>query len=256
MAIVIGISLALVTATLGAGPSTGSQSCTLGTLEAKSQLWTPVIILNSPYGGAASANATIFASPQGTIVAGTNVSNGAVGAVFYLDTWGLYSLTNLTSSSGSAGGPCTLPYAAVDLSWNAYGETSTVVHTLYLAESGTQSDLNLPRQASMMAPNGTLYESVLFNDTYAPGLNPSNDTNLSTCGSSMPNELQTRSGRLPFLVPFYSEYGESITLPASLPLPSTYQYSFPMEFGTWSITDAIHEPGFNGAGHAYSYSHC
>lgn len=256
-AVIVAAILAIVVVLGGSGALFGTHtSCQAGPIAAQQSLWTPLLIVNSPYGGDATGLTTVYNSPTSTInVSVPTLVNGSVGAVFYLDDWALVSLSNSTIGGPGTNLPCTSSYRAVDLSWSQYGDTSLAVHTLYLAGEGTRADEHLPQQISVEAGNGTLYESVLFNDSFAPGVNPENETFVSTCG--IPNSLilNSTSEWLSFRVPFFLN-GVVLTPEAALSLPTEYNYIFPGSTGGWNATDAIHSTHFSGGGLAFSFTSC
>src|SRR5579875_3065719 len=119
--------------------------CSLGSQIGTEQLWTPIILLNSPYGGSAVGSSSTSTQSSIRIVSGDpdyggalietsatdsvtsqiSESNGSAGGVFELDTWTFYQAVTVRVGGDGQDNPCTQPYVARITATNP-----TSIHTM------------------------------------------------------------------------------------------------------------------------------
>ncbi|GGP18822.1 hypothetical protein GCM10007981_00020 [Thermocladium modestius] len=146
--------------------------------------WTPVILLNSPYPGSASAAQSVsytatytFSSGPLTLTsqASTTLSqtiyanNGEAIGLFRLDKWGIYNTKLIPIIAGYY--PCSQPYVAKDL---GSATNPPTFRSIPILPNGTASDINEPNQIYY---NG--YYSIQFNNGFSNNLL----ANYGTCAS-------------------------------------------------------------------------
>jgi len=155
-------------------PQCGSHMvCTLGSQVATEQLWTPIILLNSPYGGTSQGTSTIQTTSSIKFVSGDpdyggalveisntnsiaskiNETNGGAEGVFELDTWTIYNAVTVWVGGDGQDNPCTQPYVA-----KITAHSGNLYATLLLS-LGTKSDVNEPTSI-----NSAGYSSVIFHN--------------------------------------------------------------------------------------------
>lgn len=213
------------------------EACRRGPALASQWLWTPLILLNSPYHGSAngsrSSSILTFTSGgltlssaigQGTVQIGA--SDGQATGFFELDEWTIYSTYN-QYQAGFEDGACTQPYVAqITSSPCSSGSPGCQIVTHELLPMGTRSDEGEPTHLSAGG-----YPSVEFRNGYDPAAPPAGTLmdcapglTMSTSGNQAPGETLTVTigGR-----------SASGSLRGDGSSTNTYSYTFPTT-GTWS----------------------
>ncbi len=155
--------------------------CVQGSAVSTVQLWTPIVMTNSPYLGTSTGSSTTtvdgsfsFTSGPLTLTSTTSVSNtatvtssnGAANGLFELDTWTIYQAVNQSHVLPAV--PCRQPYVAkITTVGNQY------TGALNLVPSGSTND-NYERTS--ISYNG--YNSISFQNGYTE-----NDGTVYTCGA-------------------------------------------------------------------------
>mgnify|MGYP001626404197 CR=1 FL=1 len=183
--IVIAIMLVLLhttVATASPSPNLGGYECGIGSEVAEGIYWTPIILLNSPYAGSASAMQSLtytatftFNSGPATLTSQAlwtssftiNANDGEAIGLFRLDEWAIYSTKLVPVIVGYE--PCTQPYVAKDLG-PVPVDGAQYFKVIPILPSGTTSDENEPNQvyATAVFPNGTIedFYSIDFNNGF------------------------------------------------------------------------------------------
>jgi len=226
------------------------EQCTLGSQVAQAWLWTPIILLNSPYLGSATGTKSISVSSSFTIVSGDpsvtgavimtsntetvssatiNASDGGAAGYFELDQWTIYQAVTKWVA-GVVDNPCTQPYVAKI--------TATSYPAMYYSASilppGTQSDENEPTSvshdgySSVTFYNGYSYESGKQDVCYPVSVSTST-TQVTSISISVAAQGNSASGT----------FGETTSS------SSAYSYNFPV-VGTW-YWQTLDTPYNNGA---------
>ena len=212
------------------------------------QLWAPVVLANSPYGGKTYDNGTIPPSipsspgyPDAWAALGAPALNGSADAALLLTNIDLFSVQNETVPGPGANTPC---------------QASSDLQFLPLAGgggSGSQaSNISIPSvfsdegEATNASPGAP---SFVFQN----GFSSANSPAVSTCHGPG----QTHIAYAPdFKAWVPSGVGNSAKLtPVTLPFAVHFRYVFPPNFGTWQI-DNLSAPGGPGGGWAFSYTPC
>ncbi len=200
---------------------------------ASQQLWTPVILLNSPYDGSSSGSSTSststsytfsFSYPSTKVTTSTSSyasselsdSNGAASGFFQLDTWTVYKLETETAP-GAGYTPCSASYMA------EITGTSSGIWTTYLLNPGTSSDSSEPTTASH---NG--YNSVQFYNGYSG--HTGTYYNCAPSGVSTGTTTQTSVSTSPTVS--FDGYSVSGSISMQSSQSTAFTYNFPND-GTW-----------------------
>ncbi len=222
-------------------------SCVDGQRAVSQAAWVPAILVNAPYRGNVSGNATI---PPGFIADGSGfgsgdgmpASNGSVGGVFFHLWLSLFALVNSTVLGPGLSSRCTGEWgimAATDFN-------GSQVFSGILGNQGNLSDANEPASYNLTA-EGAGVTARVDNGFVRP-----NSPDVSTCGESSNVSL---AQSLKFTVSIsFSVAGRVLVLPYILPFKQTFQYRFPAD-GIW-VVDNLSAPGGPGGGWAFSYSPC
>lgn len=153
------------------------QRCSIGSAIATNDLWTPVILLNSPYGGSATGSSSTSLYGSFSITAGPvtyststssqlatkiSASNGGAEGLFQLDQWTIYPATTIeVYTTDYQNLPCTEPYIA-----QITGTTGDYT-TYQLLNNSSTADYNEATSFSAALQNtGVVYNSVNFQNNY------------------------------------------------------------------------------------------
>ncbi len=244
--------------------------CVQGSQVEQVYLWTPVILLNSPYGGSAtgSSSQTVYggfsvssgglsySSSTSTLTADkVSASNGQSVGDFQLDQWTVYNAVDKTVLVTSGyGDPCTQPYVA------KITQTTGDYSSGTLLPAGSQNDNNVATSYTAQAYlNGywAYYNSVKFNIDYTNSPSGSISTNGAGATYSVAQQYVTK-------------YSFSISAGLSTPVTGTgsvqetatvswwfwtsygtsYTYTFPSWYAEWYYQDL---GAGNSGGWAFSY---
>jgi len=122
-------------------------------------LWTPVVLLNSPFRGSANATGLLIENGAPAPGAGGTITavNGSSEGLFALAPWQLYSTSNQWVLGDGLGSPCIAPELATLLPGAIASPNGSWVTPVQLAAPGNVYSSNVPTQ---LALDG--YESVAF----------------------------------------------------------------------------------------------
>ncbi|MEM3637637.1 MAG: hypothetical protein QXX17_01255 [Conexivisphaerales archaeon] len=241
---------------------TSHWQCTLGNPIFTTQYWTPIILLNSPYGGSATGTSStsvyaafsiagITSSSQSSLANTISAQNGEAVGLFSLDNWTYYYGYNRLVPGEGKDQPCPGPYVAKD----TYHSNKVITYPLLPA--GSQSDTNeITSFIAQDNQSGNYYPSITFSNGYTTN----NDGYRNTCPgvSTSVQVSNTVIAEESFSISAsykgvqYSTNG-LIDFTVTTSSSQVYTYYFPGYFGIWyfdSLTGAA-----NGA-LAFSYSHC
>lgn len=202
------------------------------------QLWTPMVMVNSPYLGSATGSSassfygsysftagglTLSTSTGTEVAASLSPSNGEAEGWFELDTWTIYQAVNQPAIW--VNNPCTQPYVAkITTTGNQY-------RTYTLVPSGSENDGN---EMTSFSDNG--YNSVVFHNGYNEI-----DGSVSTCGSGSgtltvsTSVLTEESVSVSLSAGTYTSDGTlAMTVSSGYSTSNVYSYSFPGNGGTWN----------------------
>lgn len=227
----------------------------LSTVVNTTYLWTPVILLNSPYGGSASGSDSTYLYSQYTYSAGpvslssktsqvatvqVSDSNGAASGAFELYKWVSYQTQDYAVIGDGLNQYCTQPYLS-EISGNSLGLTFQGI-----LPQGTTSDAKEPTNLSIY--DG--HNFVTFNNGYT-----ANNYPISTCGATgsyqvTQSTLETISVSIKISVSgsYYTVSGNMGMLYGS-GSSTSFTYNFP-SYGYWDTTELS---GSIGGALAFSY---
>lgn len=246
----VAIAVGLVTGALVVPYYSGHFECARGSLLTSEYNWTPVLLVNSPYGGA--SNASLSAAGQ---LSGARAQNGSATAVFGMGEWFVYSV-NRDWAVGPGSSPACQSYEVEHTpSIPAWQQSGGCAGCLVFG-AGNQSDTSESTQFNLSVwggPGSSGATSIIFHNGFYSG----NAPNVSTCGGPA-KTLETRSSWLDLQVPFVSN-GDHLTFNVTIPTifgysayTANFSYVFPGNFGTWAV-DNLSGPGGPGGGWAFDY---
>ncbi len=215
-------------------------ACGPGPAIAKEDLWTPLVLVNSPYGGSANGTGT-YPIPGGWSSDSVGVVNGSATAALVLETWSVSpSLPVLVAGPGPN---------AVCTGFLALGTMDGMYQNTALQPNGTTTDAGQPTSIVRADPYANSYDSVRFHNGYSE-----QDLSVTTCGASS-IVLGARATSIAVEVPFIQD-GSTRTASATIDATFNYTYTFPANFGTWSIDDLNTGANAPGGGWAFSFAPC
>ncbi len=205
------------------------------------RLWTPMILVNSPFGGVANATYTVPG-----VEWSTSAKNGSADGLFSLDNWTVYATGALAVPGPGLNEPCRQSYTALDLRGSSIAGVT-------LLPVNTTTDAQEPTQISQLdVLTRTVYGSVIFANGYVPGT----PTVFDSCGSpglGLPTQ-PFRSTALLLQIP-YILGNQVVNVSATLPDAVSFTYGFGIA-GIWHFTDPNSGEHPSGGGLAFDYAPC
>jgi hypothetical protein len=201
--------------------------CRTGLMLNQTDLWTPWIVLDSPFKGSSQATA-VGSNPNGSITSsGPPVAaNGSAVAEFSLNRWTLWSLSTVLVLGAGTDAPCQGSYTAVIDSRPIpfeNGGASRFLINVSLLGSGNESDAVQPNWVSILG-----YRSVDFG---VPFVNNANFVDTCANGGTALNEsLAPRVAAVG--VPFHLASG-NVTVALWISAQGDYVYHYPGDAGVW-----------------------
>jgi hypothetical protein len=200
-------------------------TCVQGRKVGAEVLWTPILLLNSPYLGYANATSVAISSQGAPIdlqAGQLNLINGAAAGLFSLVNWSIYEQHTVLSLGLPGNQGCNSYVAVYDTSSFLSGP-----HTFGLLPAGTTSDVNEARSVQF-----DHIPSVFFNNSFYFGV--PGEFGISTCyggvggiynhptANSIQVELQFRNS----------------TITSHVSIVGVYCYYLPSG-GTWNVDGPI-----------------
>lgn len=242
---------------------TSHYACFLGNAVFTRPNWTPIILLNLPYGGSANAaqQTTVYGSftiaglsfsSQSSFTNNIQAQNGQAAGLFSLDNWTWYQATTKLVPGEGKDKPCPGPYVPED----TYHSNNIITYDLL--KQGNTSDENEPTSFWYQDPFTHIsYPSITFQNGYSVN----NYGYRSTCSgpSTQVTLSQTILNQVSFSVSAsYNgvQYSVSGLLEFVIGSSNTqsYTYYFPGYYGTW-LLDSLYASNQAGA-LAFKYIHC
>jgi hypothetical protein len=228
------------------------RACTLSNPLVTTQLWTPVSLLNSPYGGNATAEAVINRALSGaTTNESITIGNGQAAGLFSLDNWTLRQQQNSIQLGPGPSQSCSPKYVAVDLSRDRWNYSSKNQASDYLSPPNSTTNAFEPTRVSLsIGQSQVSYGSVIFNNSYWA----SNAVSISLCGTAVNGWRQiSKSTENIVTVPF-SVGTQTIDVNVTLSGSIAYSYSIPPGVsGNYSVENLA---SHSGGGLAFQWVHC
>jgi hypothetical protein len=221
------------------------EGCGLGQVEATGYFWTPGILLNSPYRGAAWANWTF----QG-VTYGAQVNDGNSSGLFELVEWNLSTTRNVSTMGPGVNRPCVRPFVPLSSPIDDQSPYD-LAHPLNWSDANEIDNFSFA--AAELGPGARQpVPSVRFDNAFDPAAVRSS---FSSClgGASGSHASSTEYD---FEVPF-TWNGHTLWVPAQFPAIVQYAYWFPANGGTWRISNP--DPGgtdVSEGGWAFDYQGC
>jgi hypothetical protein len=231
-------------------------------------LWTPVLLLTSPYGGTSTGSNSISSwgsfsfeftndfsltsSTSKELTYSISASNGAVVGLFELTNWTIYKLTTVWEIGIGNNNPCKASYTAgITSAWF----DGNAMQTYILLPSGSQVDNNIPTSFNMVfAINHVSYPSVIFssldfNSSAIKGY-------FSDCYGGVGTNITVGASNWiegSITIPNYGISG-GLTITQGSSTSTVYTYTIPNGvYGTWVYSTLS---GQANPGLAFSYSAC
>ena len=212
------------------------------------QLWTPVVLANSPFGGTVYDNGTIPPYIPGApgypnlwSARGAPSVNGTASAASMITNVSIVALGNTTVWGPGANRACAEARAItyLPLSGGALG-------IVQFGPIATPSNLSDRGEATNATPGAPSF--VISN-----GFSVWNAPSVTTCGGP----AVWRSASSPDFTAWAPDPvgDETSLIPVTLPFADSFHYWFPANFGTW-LVDNLSAPGGPGGGWAFSYEPC
>jgi hypothetical protein len=213
-------------------------------------VWIPAILMNAPYGGYVSGNATIREGVIGNsgglgYADGTDASNGSVSGLFVHVLANVLQNSNMTVWGPGANSRCSRGLTVTTSVY--FGSPSGEVYSGTLGNRGNMSDASEPHMYNFTAASG---DSTAYFDN---GFSQVNRLSVSTCNGSGDWVPVNSKGITMWFT--FTIHGKATLVDYLLPFPQAFHYYFPANFGTWQI-DNLSAPGGPGGGWAFSYSPC
>lgn len=226
--------------------------CELGQEVATQDLWTPIILLNSPYDGSASGSSsttttTQYAFHSGDVSLQTSTSttssgqlgdnNGAASGYFELDEWAIYSTHNVVSGENA---PCTQSYVAEIVSKGLGILTEPLMSSGSTSDSGEPTSLD---SSPYNCPSG--YCSITFSNGYSSETAP-----YYNCAPPSWSSTSTTTVTSVSVTVSISGYATSGTMGETTSATNSFTYNFP-RVGTWYYQTL--DGSYNSGAWAFSY---
>ena len=244
--VIVALAVLVASTWVGGWGVLGHESCvTVGGVSSE-VVWIPAPLVNSPYGGNASGNASFPPGFIGGWLANANgiggVLNGSVGGAFLHVLVNVSERDNETIWGPGANDRCGQRFA---MTWTISFNSSAYAMS-NLSNRGNWSDANEPHMYNFTFPRTPTNSTAYFEN----GFRSANAAQVTTCGTG-PKFLPMRSPGVTVWLTF-DLHGQSTTIPYLLPFPQVYHYYFPANFGTWQV-DNLSAPGGPGGGWAFSF---
>ena len=213
-----------------------------------SLLWSPLAVVNSPFGGGASASAVVPGAASGTFSWTISASNGSASGLFELDQWTVTQVKTEMMIGPGSNSPCSSAWIASDVSLAQASTSGRILQTYILLPSGSVSDSSEPTHFTLayspMGGSPEMYPSVQFNNAF---LSPTGPT-YSACSSMLPPAIPSSEvGAIPVSVPTPG----GGTAPGSVSVDDQLSYSFTQgSSGTWTLSPT------QAGGLAFEWSPC
>jgi hypothetical protein len=211
---------------------------------------TPVLIVNSPYGGFANGTWTSYSNTSSTTSSEQQTIGARNGATSYLldrVNWTIWTTKRVGSPSGSCAG-----VFAYFGSPAGYPQDPTGVFSINTqSPSNYTNDSQAPQSTgdgSALNWSGGPYAPVYFNDSFYPV-----GTQFQDCASGMAewSVWPAASTFLTFRIPFEFQ-GSTHVASITMSELTNYTYSFPPR-GSWTLHD-LSDPGGPGGGISFRYN--
>lgn len=210
--------------------------CAPGTTVATLDLWTPVVLVNSPFGGFGNGTGT-YPTSSGWWGMNFTVVNGGAAATFELNAWSVGPSVPVLVAGPGANAICS-GYLGTYQEGGGYTGAALLQPESAMSDVGEDVSFSYGDHAS-----------VLFNNGFSE-----REFSVSTCLGG-PVMLATRASSLLVQVPFMLN-GANHTASARIQADFNYTYSFPGNFGTWWIDDLDTGANAPGGGWAFSFEPC
>jgi hypothetical protein len=244
------------------------QACEASQEGSPQTLWTPVLLLTSPYNGTSTGSSSVsswgsfsFEFTQDFSLTSTtskeltdliSASNGAVVGLFELTNWTTYKLTTVWEIGIGNNNPCEASYTAeITSAWF----NGNAMQTYVLLPSGSQVDNNVPTSFNMVfTRNHVSYPSVIFSslDFNSSAI----DGYFGDCYGGYGITMTISASNWiegSITIPGYGISG-GLTITQGSSTSTVYTYTIPNGFyGTWVYSTLS---GQASPGLAFSYSAC
>jgi len=199
---------------------------------------TPVLIVNSPYGGYANGTWTRYMNTSSQTIVETDsvgARNGSITYVFYQANWTVWTTQRLGNPTGSCAG-------VFAYTWNP---TGTVIGGSSANYTNDSQGRQFSGGNSTPTNNGVPYSVLYFNDSFYRS-----SWGFSNCGGGV-STVSAGSIYIDYRLPFQYQ-GTAHVAFITFNEFTNYTYSFPAHGGEWDVDD-LSSPGGPGGGDSFSY---
>lgn len=237
VAVILGAAVGLVPLAVGTPWALMAHyQCGMGATIAKETLWTPLVLVNSPYGGFGNGTGR-YPTASGWSSTNFTEANGMAAAVFEQEEWSIGPLVRVLVAGPGANANCAGFVAAARELGNYTGAAA-------LLPAGSKSD-----RGENVSFSAYGYASVVFNANYSE-----NEFSVGTCGGGQV-VMSAHASHITVQIPF-NLGGSDETAWATIDGAFNYSYTFPGNFGTWFVDDLTTGSHAPGGGWAFSYLPC
>lgn len=229
------------------------RGCVGGGEVAQATLWTPVLLLNSPYLGTSHGTALLQLpnSSVSRLTDSISATNGSSTGDFSLDNWSLSEMQDVWLLGPGIDSPCSSHFEAVDESRPAGFFSGGFTATVTLLPAGAKTDSGEPSSVVIVSPiSGRPVSSVSFDMSFEH-----NSWVDSACGGAGSSVIPTTEiTGIPVDVPF--QVGAStLTVHSVLPSQSSISYFiWNGATGVWQVDPTM--SGNHQGSLAFSWSPC
>lgn len=223
---VVVLVLLLVLPLIGAWGLPYHLVCNRGSEIVYGQFWTPIVLVNAPFNGTASATGAI--TSDGEAVAGAagsiQTSNGSSKGLFALAPWAIYSTSTSLGLGAGPAAPCRGSSIAI-MAPIIVGDPTTgaLVTPVSLAGSGSMMTRGVQTNFTLDG-----YRSVDWNMNYNTSIPPA--ANQTSCA---PTSLLPVQGRLNITIPFQNSGQNAVVSSIQV-----FDYFLPPP-GNWLIQNTL-----------------
>lgn len=215
---------------------------------AQETLWTPILLLNSPYEGSATGTYSVRVGGNSETMT-MNASDGAAAGLFRLENWTVSRQVTEWAAGPGINHACTAPYRAEGTYQQSYYVTAPLV------ANGSASDVNETAIVTLPTPEvipwrpPTTYGSVLFDNSFvAPDRPPIDSCSVPAYIPAVLGNAATQS--IEVWVPVGSPQNATL-IAATIPSDLTFSYAL-----SGSFAGLLEQESTPSGGLAFEWASC
>ena len=230
------------------------------TASAAGTYWTPLLLLDSPFGGTVVGKASVDSPRLGNLTYSSSVSNGSSAAMFTLDDWQLITEHNVSAWGPGSNQPCAVSSQLVDMNRSATSFTPLALKTTVLTPPNSTSNRAEPTRVNLSTtlapPYGPYsglqwFDSVFFDSRFAEANSPPIESCLS---HAPPPPVGPVSSVVVVVGVRIAGASGGMNLTTAVPDFADYEYFFGGDSsGVWAVDNLS---ASTGSGVAFDWSAC